>query len=1479
MSIPYFVFSDHSYEQGGNTVKENVLSAKECGLKSLGVIDYSSAAGMVQFIKNCRNQGITPLHGATLLISDPCRDSFLWERKNSLALDKISETLNLPHGTVLTREKSLSLIELILKTHKSKAKGKFDVFNKYLLDEFSCETAISSAELLKELNVLCKLIVLKVSHGRLTFVAQNEAGYKALLRLVSIEAINESELKLSGMDSKSVSNSVIAATLDDVLAENDIFVVDPLRSDTYLGALISLNVSIDDLEPYVGALVNANAYCGIGIMPNSKVEHFLLSNQTLGQIPFPLAAFVRESGFEDFRIKSAVHRGINVNSVTFETIASQHDYMRGYDHLVSEYDNLRDTYPRMDIMFWAEKEPVNIVLDVYKLPNYDMNKNDVIRYFFSTMGVDLAEMSDVEASDLFSEWIVDNCPKEKGIAEFKEATLNAMCLHQLSLDGVNKKLKLDHGDKYEELLPDYIKRHKFEFDVIEGMGFSGYFLIEYDIVSYARKIGVPVGDARGSGAGSLIVYGLDITDVDPIEYDLQFERFLNPERVSMPDIDVDFGDGGEKDRTDVLNYISEKYKKPGSRYPSSGQIANVNCYKVKSSISVVCKAFGLTMAYERYVSSLIKKLEAELGKNDIDTISFDDILESDLFRVKFTSEPVLKKVLDKSIVLYGKKSTTGVHAGGVVISPTTLTDFTSVVCGPDGNFISEFDKDDVETAGLVKFDCLGLKTLTVLAETDRQIFRNHGVKINQRAIDKNDPEVYALINRMVLQDIFQMSSLGMRDLVSRLNPLNNIGDLAVLSALFRPGALQSGMTDDYVNTKNGSKKLSYDHPALIDVTKDTFGCIVYQEQVMSIVRELAGYTLGEADQLRRAMGKKKIEEMTRHKKIYNQRAQEHWRDDYLQKGKKASLPFPLDVCLTDIVEAHSKLNLGEATVKGYFAEGSLVLNFMASISTLNDDAKKALNQRLLANDYTVQLFKEHYQEIVYLGVEKALGEIENIDEVKQRIYFGLSQFVRFNQIFNKIEKFASYGFNKSHAVGYALVTYKTAWRKTHYTSEYYAAAMTFAKTDIISLLVVEAKTKMNVKLLPPNVNKSEDKFRAETVDSVRYGLGALKSVGAFGKYIELERELNGEFQSYYEFMLRVSCYADKKLNSGALESLAMVGALDQFIPETIKKNKQVNGRHFIFWLGKTCMASSVFKLDLEQSKGNGSVLDAPYDLTTHRQLVSMSDEALFSYIMTMMTPGKIVIFLNLIDSEFDENKNVIENDCTDIALLKTKINTEVFESSKDYLFESGYETELSHVKLATSTMIKRYVVFYNLVVQNSQFVGYWYDALVQRFDKSIVDVLNAERDISGLYMTMSPLNAIKAHDMLDREPPSSIVDGCPLRISDLPECLDEERVMTVGIVRDLSSRQVKDEDSKWFNEKFLNFTIEDNNDKFKCKVFGSAATNMLFDKLLQDGTIAVVIGDVQHSDKYGSSISVTAVKIYHPEPSGKIVVLPRAGRR
>ena len=1479
MSIPYFVFSDHSYEQGGNTVKENVLSAKECGLKSLGVIDYSSTAGMVQFIKNCQSQGITPLHGATLLISDPCRDSYLWERKNSASLDKIITTLNLPENTILTREKSLLVIELVIKTHKSKAKSKFATFNQIVLEEFNCNIEFSCVETLKDLNALCKLINLKICHGRLSFVAQNEAGYKALLRLASLEAINESELKLGGVDDKTISNSVIAATLDDVLAESDVVVVDPLRSDSYLGALIAIDSPNGDLEPYIKSLLSANAYCGVGIMPDSKVKDFLINNSSIEQIPFPLSAFTEKSGFEDFRIKSAVHRGIKVNSVSFETIATKHNYMMEYDVLVSEYEELLKTLPKMNMMFWTKLEPVNVVLDIYKLPNYDMDKNNVIRYFFSTLDVDITDKSDTEALDLFTDWVIDNCPKDTNIEEFKEAKLNSMCLHQLSLDGIKAKLKLDHPDEYDTLLPDYIDRHVFEFDIIEGMGFSGYFLIEYDIVSYARKIGVPVGDARGSGAGSLIVYGLDITDVDPIEYDLQFERFLNPERVSMPDIDVDFGDGGEKDRADVLHYISEKYKKPGSRYPSSGQIANVNRYKVKSSISVICKAYGLTMTYEKYVSSLIKKLEAELGKNDIDTISFDDIVESDLFRMKFTSEPVLKRVIDKAIILYGKKSTTGVHAGGVVISQTTLTDFTSIVCGPDGNFISVLDKDDVETAGLVKFDCLGLKTLTVLAETDRQIFRNHGIRINQRTIDKNDPKVYALINRMVLQDIFQMSSFGMRDLVARLNPLSDIGDLAVLSALFRPGALQSGMTDDYVNTKNGTKKLTYDHPALIDVTKDTYGCIVYQEQVMSIVRELAGYSLGEADQLRRAMGKKKIEEMIRHKKIYNQRAQEHWRDDYLRKGEKASLSFPLDVCLADIVEEHTELNLAEATDKGYFADGDVVLIFMASLASLNDDAKKVLSQRLLANDYTVQLFKEHYQDVVYSGVEKILGEIDNIDEVKQRIYFGLSQFVRFNQIFNKIEKFASYGFNKSHAVGYALITYKTAWMKTHYPAEYYAATMTFAKTETISLLVTEAQTKMNVKLLPPDVNKSEDRFRAETVSSVRYGLGALKSVGAFGKHIELERELNGEFSSYYEFMLRVSCFAGKKLNSGALESLAMVGALDKFIPNTIKKNKKVNGRHFIFWLGKMCMASYVFKSDFTQAKDNGGIVDAPHDLATHRQLVSMSDESLFAYIMTMMTPGKISDLLGLVDSEIDEDKNVIENDGADIALLKTKINSETFDWSRNYLFESGYESELSHVELATSNMIKRYVVMYNMVVQNAQFCGHWHDTLIQKFDKSIVDVLNVERDISGLYMTMSPLNAIKAHDMLDREPPSSIVDGCPLRISDLPDCLDEERVMTVGIVRELSSRHVKDEDSKWFNEKFLNFTIEDHSDNFKCKVFGSAATNMLFEKLLQDGTITVVIGDVQHSEKYGSSISVTAVKIYHPDPSSKIIVLPRAGRR
>jgi len=1473
MTTPYFIYSDHSYEKGGNSIKENIAATKEAGITRLGLIDYSCAAGMVEFIKGCRSANIEAILGATLPVASKERDELLWVMEHQSLITKVFDKLNITDLPVnVSFPDFVALLQSIEKGHKSKAKAKLDNFNAEVSALYSSALTVNSAEQIKELNKLTSKTKFDVEHGHVTIIADTDAGYKALLRLISIEAMNKSE-RIREIRDASLSDAV---TWEELSQESDVSFVDTLRADSYIGALGRAKVDNNKIASFLAPHDDLTLKLGIGVVPPEFAlamhEEGLIRNP---MIPFPVAVYAEAIGYEDYLIKRAVHLGDRVNSLAYLSDVTEADYMRTSDELAEIYSGQSILYRDLCVSYLSEFTQVHVTLDEYFLPDYDMDADEVIRYAVENVIEPTWSVEGLSTEEQFEKYLEETVPDDKTVDVYRKLKLSDFCMHQLSMQGVLEKLQQDHGDEYEQRLPEYVKRHKFEYEIITNMGFSGYFLIDQDVVQHAREIGVPVGDARGSGAGSLIVYGLGITDVDPIEYGLQFERFLNPERISMPDIDVDFGDGGEKDRGDMLRYISEKYQKKGSRIPSSGQIANVNRFKVKLSISHICKVHGLSQTYEKYISNLISDLEVSLGKEgDNESATFEEIYESEVFASKMNTEPMLKRVLEKAKRLYNKKQTTGVHAGGVAISPTVLTDFTAIQCGPDGNYVCQFDKEDIETAGLVKFDFLGLKTLTVLAEADRQVRRNHGVVINQRTLDKNDPKVYELINNLVLQDVFQMSSRGMRDLVKRLVP-EDIGQLAVLSALFRPGALQSGMADDYVDIKRGIKPQVYDHPALEDVTKETYGCIVYQEQVMSIVRELAGYTLGEADQVRRAMGKKKIEEMMRHKRIYNRRAQEKWREDYIEKGKPLKLGFELDVCIADLEARFPALQLTDALDEGYFAGGNETLDYLASLLRVNGDDRKVLEQRINSTDYVVKDFKEHYRDRVYASVRARLVEVteEEATETSQRVYFALSQYIRFNQIFNKIEKFASYGFNKSHAVGYALITYKTAWYKTYYSSEYYAATMTFAKMATVAELVMEAKSEMDIRLLPPDVNESDDYFKAETARTVRYGLGKIKGVGAFGKYIEEERETHGVFDSFFEFLVRSSAHAGKKIGKGVVLSLATTGALDKYIPKVIRINKEINGRSFIAWLGEIIKGSSGFAKAVS-SYQNGEFENPMFEqeLDVHRQLPQFSEEALDAYVISLHTPKKIQKLLGVEPGVEGVDEKLVKYG----TLLQMPPQADMHSWSIECLVDAGYESTVNALKDAgriTAWGI-RFVHCFNMVEQNAFFNELLNNYLVKAMSKTAVEMLNEERALSGLYLTISPLRALKAHETADREPPSSLTDGCVIKVQELDKCMDRERVLTVGIVRDIEIKRVMNEDSRNFNEKMMFFTLEDGIDRFPCKVFGTKRVNAVHNKLIEDGTIGAFTGEIEDSEKYGKGMRLTAMKAYPAKDTDKFNVLP-----
>ena len=555
-----------------------------------------------------------------------------------------------------------------------------------------------------------------------------------------------------------------------------------------------------------------------------------------------------------------------------------------------------------------------------------------------------------------------------------------------------------------------------ELEVIVKMGFEGYFLIVADFIAWAKDNAIPVGPGRGSGVGSLVAYALGITNLDPLAHDLLFERFLNPERVSLPDFDVDFCIEG-RDR--VIDYVSRRYGRD-----RVSQIVTYGTMAARAVVRDVGRVLGMPYGY---VDRIAKLIPFEIG------ITLDKaIADDDELRAAYESEDEVRVLIDLAKRLEGLARNIGTHAGGVVIAPAPLTEFMPLYSEAEGGMLTQLDKDDLESIGLIKFDFLGLKTLTIIDKAVATINRDRAARgepaIDMDAIEVDDPKTFELVKQCRTTAVFQLESMGMRDLIKRLQP-DRFDDLTAVVALFRPGPMR--MAEEFINRKHSQGTvLDYLHPRLEGTLKPTYGVILYQEQVMQIAQVLAGYSLGGADLLRRAMGKKKPEEMAEQRAVF----------------------------------------LAGATERGV-------------------DAGQA------------------------------------------------------NHIFDLMETFAGYGFNKSHAAAYALVAYQTAWLKAHYPEAFMAAVMT-ADIDNTDRLVVlkDDCTAHGIALDPPDINRSVFAFTVAGKNRISYGLGALKGVGqSVVEAIVAEREANGSFSSLLDLCRRVDL---QKLNRRVLEALARSGALD-----------------------------------------------------------------------------------------------------------------------------------------------------------------------------------------------------------------------------------------------------------------------------------------------------------------------------------------------
>ncbi|WP_287796943.1 DNA polymerase III subunit alpha, partial [Idiomarina sp.] len=602
-------------------------------------------------------------------------------------------------------------------------------------------------------------------------------------------------------------------------------------------------------------------------------------------------------------------------------------------------------------------------------------------------------------------------------------------LIKVSEEGLEERLEFlfPDAEEREQKRPEYDERLKRELGVINDMGFPGYFLIVMEFIQWSKDNGIPVGPGRGSGAGSLVAYALKITDLDPLEFDLLFERFLNPERVSMPDFDVDFC----MDRRDeVIDHVADLYGRE-----AVSQIITFGTMAAKAAIRDV----GRVLAHPYgFVDRISKLIPGDPGMTLAKAFEIEPQLGA-----AYDQDEEVKAIIDMARILEGVTRNAGKHAGGVVISPTKITDFSPLYCDDEGNNpVTQFDKDDVESAGLVKFDFLGLRTLTIIQWAVDMVNRRHAKSgknpIDITSIDLTDPACFKLLKKAETTAVFQLESRGMKELIKKLLP-DSFEDIIALVALFRPGPLQSGMVDNFIDRKHGREEISYpdaeyQHESLQPILEPTYGVILYQEQVMQIAQVLAGYTLGGADLLRRAMGKKKPEEMAKQREI--------------------------------------------------FAKGAAQNNIDPELAT---------------------------------------------------------------KIFDLVEKFAGYGFNKSHSAAYALVSYQTLWMKTHFPAEFMAAVMSadMDNTDKIVTLADECE-RMGLDLLPPDVNKGEYKFTVDEQQRVVYGIGAIKGVGeAPIESIIKAREEGGPFRDLFDFCCRVDL---KRMNKRILQRLIRAGAMDNLGP-------------------------------------------------------------------------------------------------------------------------------------------------------------------------------------------------------------------------------------------------------------------------------------------------------------------------------------------
>ena len=805
---------------------------------------------------------------------------------------------------------------------------------------------------------------------RLTLIASNKTGYITLTELIS-KAYQEGQ----HLGVPMLKKEWVEANHQGLIALSG-----AMEGDTGLALLADKNELAEQCALYWASLFENCFYLEVQRVGKQNEENYIKATVDLAlKLELPVVAtndvrFIEKTDYDSHEIRVCINQGRVVDDSQRPKNYTEQQYLRSPEEMLELFSDIPEALS--NTIEIAKRCNVELSLGKNYLPDYPV-----------PAGMTLDEVF-IDAS-------------RKGL----EQRLQQYPAFGHESDEDNQKI--------------YSDRLELELGVITQMGFPGYFMIVADFIQWAKDNAIPVGPGRGSGAGSLVAYVLGITDLDPIEFDLLFERFLNPERVSMPDFDIDFC---MDKRDDVIDYVARHYGRD-----RVSQIITYGSMAAKAVIRDVGRVLSLSYGF---VDGLAKLVPFEIGM----TLS-RALQESPELKQRYETEEEVTSLIDRALSLEGIVRNAGKHAGGVVISPAKLTDFTPLYCEEGGgNLVTQFDKDDVEAVGLVKFDFLGLRTLTIIdwalqtINARKKLANEALVDISQ--IPRDDSATYEIFKKCQTTAVFQLESRGMKELIRKLKP-DCFDDIIALVALFRPGPLESGMVDDYINVKHGAKA-EYAHPLLEPILNPTNGVILYQEQVMQIARELAGYTLGGADMLRRAMGKKKPEEMAKQRTI--------------------------------------------------FTEGAINNQIDESIATY---------------------------------------------------------------VFDLMEKFAGYGFNKSHSAAYALVAYQTAWLKRHYPEAFMAAVLSsdMDNTDKVVILIEECR-EMKLPLCPPDINHSNYCFTVNDNQQIVYGIGAIKGVGeAAIEDLLKERIDNGSFTGLYDLCKRVEL---RKVNRRVLEALIKAGAFDSF---------------------------------------------------------------------------------------------------------------------------------------------------------------------------------------------------------------------------------------------------------------------------------------------------------------------------------------------